>query len=183
VRATPPALSLPWKHCATGVSVTPQHSPWETFHCCRCERNAPTFVVIGVSATPRFFPWETLRCYRRECNTPIFSLWSTSLPVRAHAGEGGALSHRSSTRASTSASTAGGMDEGMAARFRASETLPLWHDRLCARCNNIVRFRSCADDLVGVASNYGEAIQSFKDQGVHNLAYVRTLLTPGSREV
>jgi tetratricopeptide (TPR) repeat protein len=39
------------------------------------------------------------------------------------------------------------------------------------------------DDLVGAASCYGKAIQLFKDQGVHNLAYVRTLLASGSLEV
>jgi len=39
------------------------------------------------------------------------------------------------------------------------------------------------DDLVGAASYYGKAIQLFKDQGVHNLAYVRTLLASGSLEV
>jgi len=71
----------------------------------------------------------------------------------------------------------------MVTGFKASETLTPRHDRLCARCSSIVRFRSCADDSVGAASNYGKAIQSFKDQGVHDPAYVRTLLAPGAGEV
>jgi len=131
------------------------------------------FAPAGVGATPWLLPWETLCCYRRERNVPVLSLLNISLAARVHVGEGGAFSRRSSTWASTSASTAGRTDGRMVTGFKASETLTPRHDRLCARCSSIVRFRSCADDSVGAASNYGKAIQSFKDQGVHDPAYVR----------
>jgi hypothetical protein len=148
--------------------TTPRLSPSKTLCYCKRERNALTLSLGNTSL---------LKCER---NAPALSLRSTSLPARAHARKGGALSRRSSTQASTSASTARGTDGGMVTGFRASETLPLLHDRLCTRCKSIVRFRSCADDSVGAASNYEKVIQSFKDQKVHNLAYVRTLLAPSS---
>jgi hypothetical protein len=169
--------------CSQNGRETWQHGVRISWAQCPNSLLGKHFAAAGVSATPRLLPWETLCCYRRERNAPALSFRSTSLPARVHAGEGGALSRRSSIRASTSASTAGGTDGGMVIGFRAFETLTPRHDRLCARCSSIVRFRSCADDSVGAASNYGKAIQSFKDQGVHDPAYVRTLLAPGSGEV
>jgi hypothetical protein len=69
--------------------------------------------------------------------------------------------------------------------YRSANLSSALIEQFCKAINtaNDLEIYNSADDLVGAASCYGKAIQLFKDQGVHNLAYVRTLLASGSLEV